>query len=887
MRYLLILCSVFLLLGRVGLATHNRAGEITYRQISELTFEITITTFTYTLSAADRNSLEVNWGDNTLSVAPRIEELYLPNFYKRNKYVTTHIYPGPGIYEIVVQDPNRNYGVLNIPNSVNVVFSIKTTLLINPAIGNNNTPILLNPPIDRAALNHIFVHNPSAFDHDGDSLSYSLTVCTREDGIPIDNYTLPPSSDTLFVDPVTGDLVWDSPVYDGPDDIEEEGFKLIYNIAMNIEEWRNGIKIGNIVRDMQIEVYNSDNNPPVNPEIPDVCVVAGEVIEFSITSTDPDNDLVSHTASGGVFIVPGPLPVDSIFFTTDSDSGYVTSTFRWQTDCSHVREQPYSVIYKVEDNNPELSLVDIDNFNITVLGPPPENLTLVPTSDYIRLHWSPGDCSSVSGYRIYRRMGSYGFIPDSCENGVPSYTGYEFIGETSGWNDTVFIDNGDGNGLLKGTEYCYMIVALFSNGTESIASDEVCSVLIEGLPIITNVSILDTDSGNGSVYLAWAKPDPDTIQIKYGGLGPYKYLIYRTDGIWGENFTLIDSIASPDLEDTTYVDTDVKNTLDRGYLYRVVLFNDNPNRFQIGSPDEASSVFLKIVSGDNKMILHSQKNVPWINSQYVIYRQNPFTLIFDSIDVSMDSIYTDLNLVNGVQYCYQVKTIGTYNRSGIIDPLINYSQENCGIPDDNEPPCPPDLTVRSICDSLYNKLIWTKPDPSCGEDVVSYNIYYKPILEGELQLLASIPSPDITTYIHDPEFTMAGCYAITAIDSFDNESDYSLPVICVDSCSYFEIPNVFTPNGDDINDILYSRSNSKTISRIDMKIYSRTGNLVFETDNPAIEWNGTYNGKYVSPGVYYYFCDVFETRLTGEEVRNISGFIHIITDKKAKLPDEK
>ena len=53
-------------------ATHNRAGEITYRQLSDLTYEITITTFTYTLSLADRPTLDVEWGDNTISTADRI-----------------------------------------------------------------------------------------------------------------------------------------------------------------------------------------------------------------------------------------------------------------------------------------------------------------------------------------------------------------------------------------------------------------------------------------------------------------------------------------------------------------------------------------------------------------------------------------------------------------------------------------------------------------------------------------------------------------------------------------------------------------------------------------------------------------------------------------------
>ena len=69
-----LLFPILLLLYVVSplLATHNRAGEITLTQIDDLTYEITITTFTYTLSQADRNRLEVQWGDNTFSYADRI-----------------------------------------------------------------------------------------------------------------------------------------------------------------------------------------------------------------------------------------------------------------------------------------------------------------------------------------------------------------------------------------------------------------------------------------------------------------------------------------------------------------------------------------------------------------------------------------------------------------------------------------------------------------------------------------------------------------------------------------------------------------------------------------------------------------------------------------------
>jgi hypothetical protein len=227
-------------------ATHNRAGEITYEQISDFTYRITITTFTYTLSQADRPQLDISWGDNSISTASRSNgpnnfgEI-LPNFYKKNIYIIDHTYPGPGVYKIVVQDPNRNAGVRNIPNSVNVVFAISTILMVNPVMGHDSTPVLLNPPYDKAAVGYIFIHNPAAFDPDGDSLSYKMTVCEREDGKPIEGYTLPPASHYIKVDSISGDLIWNTPVDTGK-----------YNVAMEIQEWRNGQKIGIVVRDMQI-----------------------------------------------------------------------------------------------------------------------------------------------------------------------------------------------------------------------------------------------------------------------------------------------------------------------------------------------------------------------------------------------------------------------------------------------------------------------------------------------------------------------------------------------------------------------------------------------------------------------------------------------------------
>ena len=130
--------------------------------MSDLTYEITITTFTYTLSFADRPQLDVEWGDNSTSIADRISILDLPNYYKRNIYKITHTFPVQEFIKLWFRILTGIKDVQNIPNSVNVVFSISTILIVNPAMGRNNTPVLLNPPYDKAAWGYVFIHNPGA-----------------------------------------------------------------------------------------------------------------------------------------------------------------------------------------------------------------------------------------------------------------------------------------------------------------------------------------------------------------------------------------------------------------------------------------------------------------------------------------------------------------------------------------------------------------------------------------------------------------------------------------------------------------------------------------------------------------------------------------------------
>jgi gliding motility-associated-like protein len=864
MKKCLIFLFVFIWFAGPLKATHQRAGEISFKYISGLTYEITIVTYSYAPSPADRFELEINWGDNTSTTLQRtngpigpqghIGDIVGPDI-KKNLYVGTHTFTGAATYKITLEDPNRNYGIVNIPNSVEVPLFIETELIINPFIGPNSSPQLLLPPIDLGCVNQPFLHNPGAFDPDGDSLSFRLTTCRGAGGDYIPGFQLPNQVGTNIgssfnMNPLTGEILWANPKMQGE-----------YNIAFLIEEWRNGLKIGYITRDMQITIVSCDNTAPVLAPINDTCVEAGDTIQFRVSATDADNNYIKLTAAGAPFEIANPAefisPADSI--------GHNSGIFRWETVCSHVRKNPYQVYFRATDNDLPVNLFDLKSMNIKVIGPAPKNLVAVPLGNTIQLKWNKNRCSNISGYKIYRRNGYYGYVAGYCETGVPSYTGYQLTA-TLNTTDTIYTDSE----LSRGIDYCYMVVATYPDGAESYASNEACAQLKKDVPVITNVSIQKTGITDGRVYLVWSKPtEIDTLQAP----GPYKYLIYRSDDLGGLAFNLIDSLML--LNDTIYIDEPL-NTQDHGLSYRVELYNDTPGlRFLIGPSQKASSVYITFTPGDKKIKININTVVPWTNEQFVIFRKNEITQLFDSIGISTVPNFTDLNLINGKSYCYQVKSIGTYGTAGITDPLINYSQESCSTPVDNEAPCAPVLDVQADCDSFKNILSWVNTDPDCSLDIVKYLVYYRPPQAENLVLLDSTQT---LTYTHSDLITIAGCYSVVAIDSVGNRSAMS-DTVCIDSdvCGKYRLPNIFTPNGDERNDFFVPFPYT-SVEKIDLQIVNRWGNVVFTTQDPAIKWNGKIqgSGQEVSDGVYYYICDVYELTLKGTVKRTLRGSVTVI-----------
>jgi len=67
------------------------------------------------------------------------------------------------------------------------------------------------------------------------------------------------------------------------------------------------------------------------------------------------------------------------------------------------------------------------------------------------------------------------------------------------------------------------------------------------------------------------------------------------------------------------------------------------------------------------------------------------------------------------------------------------------------------------------------------------------------------------------------------------------------------VPNIFSPNGDGSNDILFVRG--KGIQSVLFFIYDRWGEKVFETTDINLGWDGTFNGEPMNKAVFVYYVE--------------------------------
>ncbi len=100
-------------------------------------------------------------------------------------------------------------------------------------------------------------------------------------------------------------------------------------------------------------------------------------------------------------------------------------------------------------------------------------------------------------------------------------------------------------------------------------------------------------------------------------------------------------------------------------------------------------------------------------------------------------------------------------------------------------------------------------------------------------------------------------YTVTVTNEFGCKGVASITIrVSNPPCNDEDIflPTAFTPNGDNVNDVLFVRSNF--ISTLDLHIYNRWGQEVFKTNDQLKGWDGTFKGERLSPDVFGYYMNI-------------------------------
>ena len=175
-----------------------------------------------------------------------------------------------------------------------------------------------------------------------------------------------------------------------------------------------------------------------------------------------------------------------------------------------------------------------------------------------------------------------------------------------------------------------------------------------------------------------------------------------------------------------------------------------------------------------------------------------------------------------------------------------------------------------------NLTVFPGPQVSAGPDLT--------IISGDqIQLQATAPNPQGNTYLYTPATSLSSATVLNPLASPTQTTTYTLTATTAQGCvstdqvvvtvlNCVEPMNAFTPNGDGVNDFwLVNRSGCFRTATVE--VFNRYGHRVYRSDNYSNNWNGTFEGKPVPDGTYYY---IVRYQLVNGQPREYKGNVTIL-----------
>jgi gliding motility-associated-like protein len=302
---------------------------------------------------------------------------------------------------------NNNIANLDLPGDAGQAYYA----LIPPTATVNSSPTFAAAPVPFICTSDTASILNQAIDADGDSLVYSFVtpyngISTGGSPAPLPPITYPwpiqeinynpgfsntqPFGPGSFVsiDPTTGLASYLSP---------NQGF---YVVAVEINEYRNGVLIGTTRRDIQLIVIACPSNPAPNlasgSTTTSYTIQEGQTLCFNVGFVDSNNDSIRTTHTGDIFnsVITNPVAT----FTDVNGLGSITSQFCWTTGCNQGRANPYQFSVNAIDNGcPAKTTNIVYSINVT----PAQRPNQIFGPDTICLNAATGIGYSVASFTGY------------------------------------------------------------------------------------------------------------------------------------------------------------------------------------------------------------------------------------------------------------------------------------------------------------------------------------------------------------------------------------------------------------------------------------------------------------------------------------------------------
>ncbi|MBT8196147.1 MAG: hypothetical protein KJO64_06955, partial [Bacteroidia bacterium] len=526
-------------------------------------------------------------------------------------YVETVSIPNnPNGYYLIWERCCRNSVVqnINIPDQTGMAFYLE---MPNPAL-QNSSPYFLNDPLPYMCQGQPFIYNFEGQDPDGDSLVYSLST-PKAGGHTSTIYPNGTGTDPTMPAPYV-DVVWRAPYTLGnlaggiPVSVNNNSGAItaipntvgIFAMAMDVKEFRNGVQIGLIRREIQFSVIACiDNATPVitNNAVNAVYnLLPGDTLDIIVDAQDYDpQDSLFLSVSGNNLPGSGIAPP---FAFAQNDSGIAAASTQvfWAPTCDHISATPYKMTFVAKDNGCPQNLFKVGTITINVGGfqfPKQINIecaeVLKEDLGVLYLKDLPSQTVPKLNYFLYRNVNGGAFnIVDTISQ----------LGASIAYLDSNGVD-------FSANSYCYFIQGFNVCDAPGLSSDTVCiSGPVPPELYINTVTVVNDDY----VELNW-----DFVS----GVDKQEIKIYRKSTQFDTGYRLYKTIT-----DSTITLLNDHNTNVHQYQYCYSIIQNLPCGKIVNQSNESCSILLSGESYPMRHLLNWTKYVSWKGgvSDYEIYR---------------------------------------------------------------------------------------------------------------------------------------------------------------------------------------------------------------------------------------------------------------------------